>query len=87
VITEYIRQSRSPFTVRGAYAEGRVLSAEDINDLAAAPARPELLGRIAGGLQSPIANLVGLLSATLREFAGLVDARASQLEAGGEQTA
>jgi large subunit ribosomal protein L10 len=80
-ITEYIRQSRSTLTVKGAYAEGRVLSADDINDLASAPSRPELLGRIAGGLQSPVANLVGLLSATVRDLAGLVDARVTQLEA------
>ncbi len=81
VLTEHIRQSRIAMTVRGGLAEGRVLSAADVSDLATSPSREELLARIAGGLQSPLVNLMGLLSATLREFAGLVDARATQLEA------
>ena len=79
-LTEHIRQARIAMTVRGGFAEGRVLSAAELNDLATAPSREELLARIAGGLQSPLVNLLSLLSATLREFAGLVDARATQME-------
>ena len=48
------------------------------------PSREVLLSRIAGGLQSPLVNLMGLLNATLRDLAGLVDARASQKEGQGE---
>lgn len=79
VLSEHVRQTRLPLTVRGGWAEGRVLSATDIGDLASAPSREELLGRIMGGLQSPLVNLASLLTATLREFAGLVEARADQL--------
>ncbi len=79
-ITEYIRQSRSALTLRGGFAEGRVLSVAELNDLATAPSREELLSRIAGGLQSPLVKLIGLLNATLRDLAGLIDARATQLE-------
>ncbi len=79
-LTEYIRTARLPMTIRGGWAEGQVLSAGDVTELATVPPREELLSRIAGGLQSPLVNLVGLLNAATREFAGLIDARATQLE-------
>ena len=79
-LTEYIRQARLPMMLRGAYAEGRVLSGDGVTDLATAPPREVLLSRIAGGLQSPLVNLMGLLNATLRDLAGLVDARVTQKE-------
>lgn len=79
-LTEHVRAARLPLTIRGAWAEGQVLSAADVASLATVPPREELLSRIVGGLQSPLVNLVGLLNASLREFAGLVDARATQLE-------
>ncbi len=80
-ITEFIRTSRSTFTVYGAYAEGRVLEAAQVQELATLPGKETLLAQLMGALQSPVANLLGLLSGTLREFSGLVDARANQLEA------
>ena len=83
-LTEYIRQARLPMTLRGAYAEGRVLSGDDVTDLATVPPREVLLSRIAGELQSPLVNLMGLLNATLRDLAGLVDARVTQKEGQGE---
>ena len=43
------------------------------------------MGRIAGGLNSPITGIAAALSATFREVAAIVEARAEQLEeaAGG----
>ncbi|HWO93252.1 MAG TPA: 50S ribosomal protein L10 [Dehalococcoidia bacterium] len=79
-LTEFVRQSRLTVPIRGAYTDGQVLSSADVADLASAPPREELLARIAGGLQSPLVNLMALLSATVRELAGLIDARAGQLE-------
>jgi large subunit ribosomal protein L10 len=79
-ITEFIRATRSTFALYGGYAEGRILDAAQVQELATLPGKGALLSQLMGALQSPIANLAGLLSATLREFAGLVDARANQLE-------
>jgi len=79
--------------VRKAVTDGRVLSARDIEELATLPPREVLAARIAGALQSPVARLSGLLSgalvnpagrllsASLLQLHGLIDARAAQLEA------
>ena len=45
----------------------------------------ELLARIAGGLVGKVRELMMLLEATTREFAGLVEARAAQLESEGAE--
>jgi large subunit ribosomal protein L10 len=81
VIAQYRREhAGTPFTVRKGVMGDAVLDAAYIEDLATVPPREELIARIAGGLTSKIAELAGLLQATTRDFASLIDARASQLE-------
>lgn len=82
-ITEFIRVTRSPFALYGGYAEGRTMSVAQVQELATLPGREALLAQLMGSLSSPAANLAGLLSATLRQFAALVESRATQLEAQG----
>lgn len=69
------------FTLRNAVMGDALVDAAYVEDLATVPPREELIARIAGGLTSKIAELAGLLQATTRDFASLIDARASQLEA------
>jgi large subunit ribosomal protein L10 len=45
--------------------EGRVASAEGVQQLSTIPSRPQLVAMVVGGLQSPIAGLVGTLQSTL----------------------
>ena len=90
--TEYMRTARNAFAVRRAVMDGQVLSLADLQDLATLPPRDILAGQLAGTLQAPIARLAGLLRSVLTipsgrllndslyTFAGLIDARATQLE-------
>lgn len=80
VLTEYLRTSRLPFTIKRAAMDGQILAAEDVQSLATLPSREQLIGQVAGAIISPLATLHYLLTATLRQFAGLVDARINQLE-------
>ncbi|MEX2238962.1 MAG: 50S ribosomal protein L10 [Dehalococcoidia bacterium] len=82
-LTDFLRTSRLDVTIHGAYVEGQVIDRKGVEDLASVPSKEILLSKIAGALISPAAQLAGLLSGTLREFAGLVDARANQLEGAG----
>lgn len=68
------------FTVRSAVVGADVVSGAYIEDLATVPPKPELLSKIAGNLTSKVGELAGLLQATTRDFASLIDARAKQLE-------
>ncbi len=78
-VVEYQRQARTAFQARKAFMNGEIIPAGRLADLAALPPRDVLIAEIAGALQSPITNLVYLLTATLQEFSGLLDARADQM--------
>jgi len=84
-VVEFQRQSRNAFQARKAFLDGEIIPAARLADLAALPPRNVMIAEIAGALQSPIMNLVYLLTATLQEFSGLLDARADQM--GDAQTA
>lgn len=92
VATEYMRTARNAFAVRKGVLDGHVLSAAQLQELASLPPRAVLVARVAGALQGPVARLAGLLGRllatppgrllndTLYTFAGLLEARAKQLE-------
>lgn len=92
-VTEYQRTARNSFAVRRGALDGQLLSLADIEDLARLPARPVLVAQLAGALQAPIAALATLLRNVLSvppgrlfndsftTFAGLLEARAKQVEA------
>lgn len=54
--------------LKGGVLDGSILSADDIKALAELPSREVLLSQIAGLLQAPLAEFVGLLDAVPREF-------------------
>jgi large subunit ribosomal protein L10 len=78
---QYVREhANSPFQVRSAALGEDLVSAAYVQDLSTVPPRDQLIARIAGNLTSKVAELAGLLQATTRDFASLIDARAQQLE-------
>jgi large subunit ribosomal protein L10 len=83
-LVTYLREhENSTVEIRRAVVNGELVDAAYVNDLATVPPREELLARIAGGLVAKIRELMMLLDGTTREFAGLVEARAAQLESEG----
>ena len=84
-LSGYLRENpTSPVEVRSAVVEGELVDAAYVLDLATVPPREELLGRIAGGLVGKVRELMTLLDGTTRDFAGLLEARALQMESEGE---
>ncbi|MDA0351451.1 MAG: 50S ribosomal protein L10 [Chloroflexi bacterium] len=84
-LTTYLREhDTSKVEIRQAIVDGLLVDAAYIRDLATVPSREELLSRIAGGLVGKIRELMMLLDGTAREFVGLIEARAVQLESEGE---
>jgi len=90
--TEYMRTARNSFALRKGVMDGQVLSLADLQSLATLPPKPVLLAQVAGALQAPIANFAALLrnvlsipparllNDTMGTFAGLLEARAKQVE-------
>ena len=79
-LQNYTRANRLELPIRGAYVEGSLEDASQVAALADVPSRPELMAKMAGGINSPVAGLAGVLSAVFRDVAAIVEARAEQLE-------
>ena len=79
-LQKYLREERLELPIRGVYVEGELHDASQVTALADVPSRPELMAKVAGGLNSPVAGLAGVLSAVFRDVAAIVEARAEQLK-------
>lgn len=67
-LTRYAKENPA-FSFRAGVVEGRVLSIEQLQALAALPTREELFARLLGLLQAPAQRLVSVLSAPARQLA------------------
>ena len=65
-------------TVRGGLLAGQPVSAADLQRLATLPGREVLLGRLAGGMASPLSGMAAVLAANLRNLVGVLSAVADQ---------
>ncbi len=73
--------------VKGALIEGRVLSKEEVEELAKLPSRQELLGMVAGLVAAPISNLVGVLNEVIAAPVRVIGAIEEKVAAGGAPAA
>jgi large subunit ribosomal protein L10 len=79
---EFARTSRI-LEIRAGVLDGAIVSAAEVERLATLPSREELLAKVVGGLNAPLAGMVGVLSGPIRSLAYVLQARASQLEENG----
>lgn len=80
VLTEYIRASRLPMTIRGALLDSRVLGPEDVSVLSTLPSRDVLVAQVIGGIQAPIASFIYVLNGTLAGLLTVLQGRVEQLK-------
>ncbi len=80
VVADFARANEAGFRIVGGLVGKRLATPDQIRSLATLPPREVLLGRVLGGLQAPIASLVGTLSAVTRGLVNVLDARRKQLE-------
>jgi large subunit ribosomal protein L10 len=69
--------------VRGGLLEGKAITADEVESLAKLPAADVLRAQLVGALAGPLTTVVGLFTAPLRDFVGVLDARIEQLRAQG----
>ena len=70
-------------TITGGVLGDRAIDADGVKSLATLPSRDVLLAKLAGGMQSPVATLAGLLAANIRNL-GSVLAQVRDQKAAGE---
>jgi len=86
-LADMARESRV-MAIRGGVMQGRVLSAEEVETLAALPPVDILRGQVLAAIIAPLTALLGLVTAPMQNLYGLIDARIEQLggETAGEVT-
>jgi large subunit ribosomal protein L10 len=82
-VVDYLKANRLNLTLLGAFLDGRVLSAEEVQSLASLPPKPVLIAQLQGRLQSPLYGLAWALGASLAGLARVLQERVRQLEARG----
>jgi large subunit ribosomal protein L10 len=69
--------------IRGGIMQGRTVTAAEVETLAKLPPEDVLRGQVLGAIVAPLTALAGLLNAPLQNFVGLIDARIEQLDQAG----
>ncbi len=69
-----------PVAIKGAIFDGRVLSADDLEQLSKLPSRDVLLAQTVGAIQAPLIRLVTALASPMRSLLYLLQARSEQLK-------
>jgi large subunit ribosomal protein L10 len=67
LMRDFSKQNKG-FNISKGYIEGKVISAERVNDLADLPSREQLLAMLLGTLNAPVTGFVSVLSGVLRSL-------------------
>jgi large subunit ribosomal protein L10 len=73
VLTEFAKEHQMP-AIRAGLVEGRMVTSDQVKQLAALPSRLELLAQLGGALQAPMAGLVGAMNGLLYMMMGALEA-------------
>ena len=82
VLQDFARTSRT-LTIKGGLLGDRLVGPSAVAQLATIPPRAQLLAQVVGGVQAPLANVLGVLQAGLSTLLLLVRAREEQLRSEG----
>ena len=66
---------------KGGVVDGKIIDVEGVQALAKLPSREELIAKMLGSMNAPIANLVGVLSGPMRAFVYALEGIRGQKEA------
>jgi len=80
-LDDYIRTSKTSLSIRGGFLTDRLLTSEEVMIISKLPSREILLGKVLGGIQTPILVLLACLTNPMRGIIGVLQARIKQLEA------
>ena len=73
VLTDFAKEHQKP-AIKGALVEGRMITSDQVKQLAALPSRLELLAQLGGALQAPMAGFVGAMNGLLYMMMGALEA-------------
>lgn len=77
VIAEFAK-GNDKLQVKSGFVEGKVISVEEVARLAALPSKEELIAKVLGGMNAPIAGFANVLNANLTGLVRVLDAIAQK---------
>src|SRR5437773_12189444 len=77
-LTRVARETRI-LAIRGGILEGKVITGDDVEELAKLPPTDVLRAQLLGAITAPLTTIVGLFAAPLQNLVGLIDATIEQL--------
>ena len=79
-VNNYITTTRLPLEIHGALINNDILGSNQVIQLASLPSKDELIAQLVGQMQSPITNIVNVLSAPYRNLAVVLQRRLEQIQ-------
>ncbi|QGP91849.1 50S ribosomal protein L10 [Neomoorella glycerini] len=73
ILSEVMRNSKT-FQIKAGVLQGRVIGLDEIKALADLPSREQLLAKVVGGFQAPLAGLVNVLAGNIRNLTYVLEA-------------
>jgi large subunit ribosomal protein L10 len=73
ILAEFSKEFEKP-ALKAAYVGGQLYSPDGIKILAQLPPREVLLGQLIGALRSPLQGFTGVLTGSIRQLVGTIDA-------------
>ncbi len=77
VLADFLKKNEKP-KVKAFFMDGRLYTGAELAKIAALPGKKELLAKVVGCVQAPIANLIGTLDGVMRNFVLTVEALAKK---------
>lgn len=85
IVRDFAEEHEEKPTVKVGVVDRRVISADDVSQLAALPPRDELLASIMGSLTAPVSGIVGVLDGLMRDIAYMIEQVPQERESAGEE--
>jgi large subunit ribosomal protein L10 len=73
-ILQELADEEGQFAIKSGFADGKLISSEEIEVLSKLPSREELIAKVLGSVQSPLYGLAGVLNGLLRNLVGVIAA-------------
>lgn len=80
VLADYLATSKINVSIKAGFIGDRIFTANEMIAISKLPSREQLLGKVVGGMLSPIYGLVNCLSSPMRGLAIVLQGRIKQLE-------